>query len=70
MFPLTLRLIVILLQIGNGRPPNQVISLLSLLGVYNVVGDVRHVLVLHVLLLVRALATEQLELGGGDVVTN
>ena len=69
MFPLSLRLIVIGLQIGNGRSPHQMVSLLFVLGVYNVVGHVGHVLV-HVLLLVRALPTEQFDLGGGDVVTN
>ena len=69
VFPLSLGLIVIRLQIGNGRPPHQMVSLVSLLGVYNVVGDVGHVLV-HVLLLVRALPTEQLDLSGGDVVAN
>ena len=69
MFTLALCLIMILLQIGNGWPPHQLVSLLSLLGVDDVVGDVGHVRV-HVLLLVRTLPTEQLELGGGDVVTN
>ena len=69
MFALALRLIVIVLQVGNGRPPHQLVRLLALLGVNDVVGDVGHVLV-HVLLIVRPLLTEQPELGGGDVVTN
>ena len=69
MFPLTLSLVVIGLQIGNGRSPQQMVSLVFLLGVNDVVGDVGHVLV-HVLLLVRALPTEQLDLSGGDVVAN